>query len=164
MNPFNVHTPGNAIPNVDGTTLGDLLADLAGIHPGIDLIRDGIRLLAHDRHNTNTTQVLLARLAGDPDGSDILNAIGHLVARLADSDHNPCLRTLPFGQQCQAFKHGNRTAIELSAPELRTPASNANAALDTPGGRCQAVTDDERKELSQKNSAKNARSEKPYPK
>ncbi|MFF9287536.1 hypothetical protein [Streptomyces griseosporeus] len=123
-------TEGNAVPNVDTTDLGDTLADLAHTHPGIDLIRDGIRLLAHDRHNLHTTQVLIAMLAGSPDSTDVLGAIGQLVARLTNPDTNPCLRTLPLDQQKEAERHGWLTSHALTDPDLRDPAANANAALD----------------------------------
>lgn len=130
MNGHHVHTGDNAVPNVDDTELGDLLADLEGVHAGIDLIRDGIRLLAHDRHDLNTTQVLLAVLAGSPDSTDLLAAIGHLVARLANPDTNPVLRTLPLDQQKEAAHQGWLTCHNLADPDLRNSASNANAALD----------------------------------
>ncbi|MGV9891711.1 hypothetical protein [Streptomyces sp. NPDC003395] len=123
-------TEHNAVPNVDDTDLGGILADTADIHAGIDLIRNGIRLIAHDRHDINTTQLLLATLAGSPDGTDILGAIGQLVARLASADTNPALRTLPFEQQKKATHQGELTAYTLNDPDLRNPAANANAALD----------------------------------
>jgi hypothetical protein len=123
-------TEGNAVPNVDDSELGGTLADIAGIHPGIELIRDGIRLLAHDRHDLRTTQVLLATLAGSPDATDVLGAIGQLVARLAHPDTNPALRTLPLEQQKTAQLHGEQAAYHLTDPDLRDPAANTNAALD----------------------------------
>ena len=123
-------TEGNAVPNVDGTDLGDTLADLEGVHAGIDLIRDGLRLLAHDRHTTSTTQVLLAMLAGSPDGTDVLGAIGQLVERLTNADTNPAIRNLPLDQQKTAAHQGWLTAHNLADPDLRASASNACAALD----------------------------------
>lgn len=128
---IHVHTDGNAVPNIDGTDLGDTLADLDGIHEGLDLIRDGIRLLAHDRLDLNTTQVLLAALAGSPDSTDLLGAIGQLVARLASADTNPALRTLPLDQQKQAAHQGWLTSHSLDDPDLRTSTATANAALDS---------------------------------
>ena len=129
-----VHTEGNAVPSVDGTELGDVLDDLMAnpSHPGIALICDGVRLLAHDRHDVNGTQVLLAELAGSPDATDVLALIGHLAARLANADTNPCLRRLPLDAQKEAAHQGWLTAHHLADPDLRTSASNANAALDTP--------------------------------
>ena len=132
MNPFNVHTEGNAIPSVDGTDLGYSLAQLTGVHPGLELIHDGLRLLAHDRLSLNQTQLILIALAGSADSADLLAAVGQLVARLTDSTTNPALRALDFGQQGQAFKHADRIARELTDSELRESAARANAALDTP--------------------------------
>ena len=125
-----VHTEGNQVPSVDGTDLGDTLTDLTNIHAGIDLIRDGIRLLAHSRHDLTTTQVLLAAIAGSPDATDVLGAIGHLVARLIDPDTNPALRTLPLDQQKNAAREGWLTSLALTDPDLRNSAATANAHLD----------------------------------
>ncbi|MFK0288340.1 hypothetical protein ACIQVL_48890 [Streptomyces sp. NPDC090499] len=123
-------TEGNAVPSVDGTDLGDTLTDLDGIHPGIDLIRDGVRLLAHDRLDVNTTQVLIAALAGSADGTDVLAAIGQLVARLTNADTNPALRHLPLDVQKDAAHQGFLTSFHLGDSELRNSAATANAALD----------------------------------
>jgi hypothetical protein len=125
-----VHTEGNAVPNVDDTELGGLLEDLADIHAGIDLIRDGLRLLAHDRHDRPTTQLLITSLAGDADGTGVLNAIGQLIARLTDPDTNPSIRHLPLDAQKEAARQGQLTAYNLSDPDLRDTAAQACAALD----------------------------------
>ena len=122
-----VHTTGNAVPPLD-TDLSGALEDLAGIHPGIDLIRDGIRLLALDRHTVDGTQTLLATLAGSA-GADVITAIGHLIARLANADHNPALRTLPLDTQKATQRHGEQAAFHLSDPDLHQPASEASAAI-----------------------------------
>ncbi|QRV59345.1 hypothetical protein [Streptomyces californicus] len=122
-----VHTAGNAVPPLDPDLAG-ALDDLDGIHPGIDLIRDGIRHLALDRHTADTTQTLLAALAGSA-GADVITAIGHLVARLADADHNPALRALPFTVQKTARRHGEQAAYHLADPDLHQPASEASAAI-----------------------------------
>lgn len=127
---MHVHTADNAVPPVTGTELGDTLEDLEHVHAGIDLIRDGLRLLALDRHDVNTTQVLLATLAGSPDSTDVLGALAHLIARLSNPDSNPCLRALPLDQQENARKHGWTASYELLDPDLRNGASNVNAALD----------------------------------
>ena len=150
MNPFHPYT-STTVPPVDGTDLGDTLDELGTdpIHPALTLIRDGIQQLAEDQHDLNTTQVLLAALAGSPDGNDLLGALGLLAARLADPDTNVALRTLPFDRQCQAYKHGWETARTLNDPELRNPASNACAALDNTGRRCD-VDDKKRKEMHDK--------------
>lgn len=129
MNAHQIHTEGNAVPSVDGTELGDLLEDLAGFHPGIDLIRDGIRLIAHDRHNPDQSQTLAAVLAGSA-GCDVLTLIALAVARLTNADTNPCLRTLPFEQQKQAQLHGERLTHDLADPDLHQHAAEAAAAID----------------------------------
>ncbi|MEU8101772.1 hypothetical protein [Streptomyces rubiginosohelvolus] len=122
-----VHTAGNAVPPLDPDLAG-ALDDLTGIHPGVDLIRDGIRHLALDRHTTDTTQTLLATLAGSA-GADVITAVAHLVARLANADHNPALRHLPLDVQKQARRHGEQAAFHLTDPDLHQPASEASAAI-----------------------------------
>lgn len=122
-----VHTAGNAVPPLD-TDLAGALDDLDGIHPGIDLLRDGIRLLALDRHTTDGTQTLLAALAGSA-GADVIAAVGHLVARLANADHNPALRALPLDIQKQTQRHGELAAYHLADPDLAAHASEASASI-----------------------------------
>ncbi|MGO1025536.1 hypothetical protein ACTOXX_33735 [Streptomyces rubiginosohelvolus] len=122
-----VHTAGNAVPPLDPDLAG-ALDDLAGIHPGVDLIRDGIRHLALDRHTTDTTQTLLATLAGSA-GADVITALAHLVARLANADHNPALRNLPLDTQKTTRLRGEHAAHHLLDTRLHQPASEASAAI-----------------------------------
>lgn len=123
-------TAGNAVPGLDGTELGGILDDLYGFDEGIDLICDGIKLIALRRLPIERVQLLLATLAGSPDGTDLIGAIGRLAERLADSDNSPALRELPLDIQKDAVLHGANTAYTLLDPELRGPASEACAALD----------------------------------
>jgi hypothetical protein len=129
--PHHVHTAGNAVPALDGTELGGLLDDLDGIHAGIDLIRDGIRLLALERLTREQTQLLTVTLAGSPDGTDVLGLIAAVVARLTNPDSNPALRDLPFDRQKECQQAGEELAFDLAAPELRGHASRASAAIHT---------------------------------
>ncbi|MEU1134130.1 hypothetical protein ABZ383_30455 [Streptomyces sp. NPDC005900] len=122
-------TTGNAVPNVDDTDLGGLLADLRGVHAGIELILDGLRLIAHDRHSIDRTQTLIATLAGNAD-CDLITAIAHTVQRLASADTNPALRTLPLDQQKQVQRHGEQAVFDLTDPYHHQQASEACAAID----------------------------------
>ncbi|MDX2800108.1 hypothetical protein [Streptomyces scabiei] len=126
--PHNLHTAGNAVPPVDDTDLGDVLDDLEGFHPGIDLIRDGIRLIATSRLTTAQTQTLCSALAGAKD-VDVLTAIGLLVARLTTADTNPALHALPFEQQKTTALHGERLLFDLADDDLHQHASEAAAAI-----------------------------------
>jgi hypothetical protein len=128
---MDLHTPANAVPSVDDSELGIVLDDLAHIHAGIDLIRDGLRLLAHDRLTLDQTQLLAVTLAGGTDGSDVLTAIGHLTARLLHSDTNPALRRLPLDAQKDVQRHGELLVHHLGDPDLHQHASNASGAIHT---------------------------------
>lgn len=125
-----VHTAANAVPPLDSELAG-VLDDLAGIHPGIDLIRDGIRLLGLDRHTVDDTQLIAVSLAGSPDGTDVLTLIGLLSARLTNPGTNPALRTLGFEQQKEAQRHGENLLHHLTDPDLHQHASNASGAIHT---------------------------------
>lgn len=124
-----VHTEGNAVPAVDGTEVGGLLEDLDGINDGLNLIRDGIRLIATTRHTLDQTQTLIAALAGGTDGTHLVNLIGELIARLSNPDSNPCLRDLPLDQQKLIQLRGEGTAFALSHDQLAQFASDTSAAI-----------------------------------
>lgn len=126
-----VHTAANAVPPVDGTELGDVLEDLNGFDAGIDLIVDGLRLIALSRHTTGNTQTLINALAGSADGTDILTAIGHLVARLTHPDTNPSLRTLSFDAQKNTQTAGEHLVRHLADPDLHQHAATACGAIHT---------------------------------
>ncbi|MEU9014270.1 hypothetical protein AB0D12_31775 [Streptomyces sp. NPDC048479] len=125
-----VHTADNAVPPLDEDLAG-CLDDLAGVHPGIDLIRDGYRLLATDRLDTDQTQTILATLAGSP-GADVTTLLALLVQRLTNPDSNPCLRALDPDAQ-KTVKHlGQVHAFETAAFATRPyePVAEASAAID----------------------------------
>lgn len=128
---MDVHTAVNAVPPVDGTELGWVLEDLGHVHAGIDLIRDGLRLLALERLTAEQTQTIAVTLAGSPDGTDVLTAVGHLVARLTNSDSNPALRSLGFDAQKATQRHGEHLVRHLADPDLHQHASNASGAIHT---------------------------------
>jgi hypothetical protein len=128
---MDVHTPASAVPPLDGTELGGLLQDLEDVHAGIDLIRDGLRLLALERLTTEQTQLLIVTLAGSPDGTDVLTAIGQLVARLTNPDSNPALRHLPLDRQKNTQLHGELLVYDLADPDLHQHASNASGSIHT---------------------------------
>ncbi|MET7713690.1 hypothetical protein [Streptomyces sp. NPDC005407] len=129
--PADVHTAGTAIPPVDDDLeLAGCLDDTSGVHRGIDLIRDGVRLLATDRLTTDQTQTLLAALAGSP-GADITTLIALLVQRLTNPDSNPCLRALDLDAQKTVKRLGEIHAVETTAFATRDyePVAEAAAAI-----------------------------------
>jgi hypothetical protein len=108
-----VHTADNAVPPLNDD-LDGLLADLAGFHPGLDLIADGVRALAVDRLDIRTTQTVVTMLAGSTDRAgqqiDVSALIAALIVRLLNADENPCLRALPADVQAQARQTGEDVA------------------------------------------------------
>lgn len=103
--PNGVHTADHAVPPLDTDTV-DLFDDLAGIHPGIDQILSGLRLIAVDRHSVDTVPTLLAALAGGTHGNpDILRALTTVLVRLGDPATNPALRALTPRRAQQVRAH-----------------------------------------------------------
>ncbi|MET8571880.1 hypothetical protein [Streptomyces sp. NPDC004783] len=135
------------------TDLDDALDALAELgDDDIDLIITAFRNIAHRASHghldINTTQVLLASIAASPDGADLVGACGFLTAEI--TSRNPALDNLPDNVRKATTRAGEEAAFRLTDTYLREPASEANASLDLPERRCPAVTDNERKELSQK--------------
>lgn len=126
-----VRTAANAVPPLAGTDLGDTLDVLDGWHAGIDLIRDGLRLIALDRLTLEQTQDLTVVLAGMADGTDVLSALGQLLARITNPDTNPALRQLPLDQQKDVQGAGEFANFRINNPILHQPAANASGAIRT---------------------------------
>jgi hypothetical protein len=130
------HRPGHQTPRPDPLVpplddeLAGLLDDLAGIHPGIDMICDAIRLIALDRHTADESQSLIAAYAGGADGTNVVTAIAMGIARLSDADTNPSLRALPADQQKNAARAGQLACLALSDPDLHQTASETCAVID----------------------------------
>ncbi|WP_093803995.1 hypothetical protein [Streptomyces sp. Wb2n-11] len=122
-----MHTAANAVPPLDDELEG-LLEDLDGIHPGIQQIIDGFRLLAIARLTPDQTQTTLAVLAG-ANGIDVLTLMATTIQRLTNPATNPALRHLPTDQQKLAQHHGEQAAYLLNDPELHQPAAEACAAI-----------------------------------
>lgn len=128
---MDVHTEGNAVPALD-TELAGLLEDLTDVQDeGIDLIVAGIRHIALKRLTVDQTQTLAVTLAGSPDGTDVLTAIGLLTARLLNADTNPALRTLPLTAQKNTQLHGELLVHHLADHDLHQHASNASGSIHT---------------------------------
>ncbi|MEV5915732.1 hypothetical protein AB0M00_43480 [Streptomyces chartreusis] len=123
-------TDGNQVPPL-GPDLEDLLEDLTAVHcPGVDQIVAGLRYIALTRHTVDRTQTLISVLAGGSDGLNLVTAIGEIVARLADADTNPALRTLPINRQKDAQRAGELAHLALTDPELHQTAADTCGAID----------------------------------
>jgi len=146
-----------------GSGLDDVLDTVAEIDdPDIQLLVTGFRNIAHrartGRLDLETTKLLLATIAASPDGTDLIGACGLTVDELTDS--NPALDQLTDISRKTAIQAGQKAASRLSDDYLRRPASEACAALDhlDPERRGQAVTDEQKKELSKKVAEANKKS------
>lgn len=104
-----VHTADDAVPPL-GDDLAGMAEYLTGFHHGLDLIVDGFRAIAVDRHDIRTTQALVTMLAGSTDQPgqqiDVAALLTAAVQRLLNSDENPALRTLPAAVQDDARTAG----------------------------------------------------------
>lgn len=127
---MNLHTPANAVPPLD-QDFETALDAIRGIHPGLDLIADGLRLLALDRHDLDTTQTVTVALAGSPDNEDALALIASTVARLTNPDTNPALRGLHFDQQKKVQQAGEHLVFALTDHRIHQHASNASGHIHT---------------------------------
>ncbi|WP_228981214.1 hypothetical protein [Streptomyces sp. DH12] len=123
-----VHTADNAVPPLDDDFEG-ALADCRGIHPGIDLILDGVRHIALDRLTTDQTQSILSTIAGTG-GADLAEVFAQLVRRLTDPTQNPCLRALDHDVQKQVQAYGEQYAYETGEYTPRDRTSEAAALID----------------------------------
>ncbi|MFJ9810694.1 hypothetical protein ACIRTB_20945 [Streptomyces sp. NPDC101158] len=128
------HIPGEAqpLPEVGVPPFGDDLAmvleDTAGVHPGVDMIRGGIRLLALDALTADETQTILSTIAGT--GTDVFNALGLLVQRLTNPDENPALNTLSPETAKKVEHRGEMFAYEVAEFAPRDHPSEAAALID----------------------------------
>ena len=131
------HVPGEAgpvpsrtrpVPPLDEDGLGGALDDLAGFHPGIDQIRDGIRLLALDRLDREQTMNVLAALAGTE--QSIVTAIGYLVERLTNPTTNPALTVLAPETAKDVQAYGEQYRYELAEFGPHQHAAEAVGLID----------------------------------
>ncbi|WP_329126085.1 hypothetical protein [Streptomyces sp. NBC_01353] len=122
-----VHTADNAVPPLDDELAG-ALDDLAGIHEGIDLIRDGIRLLAVDKLTADKTQTVITSIAGT--GTDVQALLGLLMQRLTNPDSNPGLRHLDGDTLKAVQRLGEQYAYETAEFAPREHPCEAAALID----------------------------------
>ncbi|MET9436898.1 hypothetical protein [Streptomyces sp. NPDC006551] len=123
-----VHTADNEVPPLDDELAG-ALDDLAGIHPGIDMIRDGIRLLAVDHLSADQTQTVLATIAGTG-GVDVLETLALLVARLTNPTSNPALRDLDPETAKEVQRRGELYGHDTADYAPREHTSEAAALIE----------------------------------
>jgi hypothetical protein len=127
---MDLHTPANAVPPLD-EDFEIALANIRGIHPGLDLIADGLRLLALDRLSLDTTQTVTVALAGSPDNEDALALLASTVARLTNPDSNPALRGLGFDRQKKVQQAGEQLVFALTDHRIHQHAATASGAIHT---------------------------------
>lgn len=125
-----VHTEANAVPPLDDELEG-LLEDLAAVHDeGMDLLIAAARHIALARRSIDKSQTMIAALGGGADGTNYATVLGHLMARLSNSETNPSLRTLPLERQKEARLAGEIAFRAFADPDLHQTASETSAAID----------------------------------
>ncbi|MFF8458811.1 hypothetical protein ACF06T_30250 [Streptomyces albidoflavus] len=130
MQPYS-NTLTGPVPDIDGTPLGDAITDTSGVHAGVDLIREGLLLLASSPLPLDRVPTIIATLAGGTvDEPDIITAIGHLIARLTDASTNPALADLPEERQKAIERKGAEALYRLTDVWPRVPTSDAAALID----------------------------------
>ncbi|MFE5614101.1 hypothetical protein [Streptomyces sp. NPDC056524] len=130
------HVPGYAAPIPSRTApvppLDDALADhldsIPGVHPGIAMIADGLRLLALDKLTADQTQTIITTLAGAD--ANVLAAIGLTVQRLTNPDTNPSLNTLDEQTVKDVRQLGEQFAYDLAVLDPGDRLSEAAARID----------------------------------
>jgi len=123
-----VHTADNAVPPLDEEHAG-LDDDLSGVHAGVDLIRDGLRLISLERLTCDQTQTLLGTLAGG-DGTDVLGLLTATVARLLRAETNPCLRELDADTQNNLARMAEAFAFDMDSYAPRDLPAEAAPLID----------------------------------
>jgi hypothetical protein len=136
--------------------LADTLDQLRGINSNLDTIADALENLHHRTYTLDERQTVIARLTGNAD-DDLVTALALLTQHLCT--RIPATPALDDTDRKALEQHGQDTALWLTDWRLRQPAAEAAALLETAGGRCTAVTDKEREELSKKVREANKRSE-----
>lgn len=149
------------------TPLDDTLDDLDGFAwiPGMAQILDGIRTAqqaaANGQLNLDATQTLLV-LLGNPNGPDLQQALAELAQTITNPDTNTALRALD-PHTVKTVQHLGELHVYETAEYAPRDHTNEACGLvyeaaQHAGGRCQTVTDDERKELSKKVADANKKS------
>ena len=127
--PGGLHTEHDSVPGLD-EDLAALFEELAAVQdPGINQILAGLRYIALTRYTADQSQTRIAALAGGSDGTNVITAIGRVLARLADANSNPALRTIPLEQQKNARLAGELACMALADPDLHQTASETCAAI-----------------------------------
>ncbi|MFE5828984.1 hypothetical protein ACFQ8W_01725 [Streptomyces sp. NPDC056508] len=132
-----IHRPGEMAPipdrrqpmlPLDDDGLGGILDDTAGLHAGIDMIRDGLRLLALDRLTRDQTMSVLAALAGAE--QNLADGLGYLVERLTNPTTNPALAGLDPDTAKNVQHLGERYRYETAEYGPQQHAANAIGLID----------------------------------
>jgi hypothetical protein len=128
--PHEVHTDGNAVPPLDAEFEAALDA-IRGIHPALDLIADGYRLLALDRLSIENTQTVLVTLAGSATArTSSPSKPSPQPASPTPTPTPPCAAsTWPHRRTSRAAEP--TSPLRCPDPDLHQHASNASGAIHT---------------------------------
>jgi hypothetical protein len=108
----------------DVIDLCDDLTDASNIHPGLQLIADGLTAITEDPDlDLSATALLLAQLVGAAD-TNVITAIGSVIAHLT-SPANPALDNLKDDQAKEINRLGHLARLDLQDPDLARNTSEA---------------------------------------
>lgn len=145
--------------------IDDALDDLTGLDwiPGISHILTGVQDLAEaateGRLSLDATQTTLSLLA-NPNGPDLPHLLAILAAHLTNPTTNPALTALDHHTRKTVQLAGEHHVHDTAEYTPRDHPNNAAGLIDeaTRGGAPVSLTDDERKDLSDKVRDANKRS------
>ncbi|GGS96290.1 hypothetical protein [Streptomyces violaceus] len=144
-------------------TLDDLdgFAWIPGVQHFFQFMQEARQAAATGRLSLDATQTLLS-LLGNPNGPDLPQALADLAQDLTNPDTNTALNGLDPDTvkevQLLGELHAHDTADYTPRDHTNEACARISEAAQHAGGRCQAVTDDERKELSKKVADANKKS------
>ncbi|MBM9509952.1 hypothetical protein [Actinacidiphila acididurans] len=119
------------VPPLDDEIEG-IADDLTGIHPGVDLIRDGLLTLVQSGLTRGQTLTVLATLGGS-EGADVVSLLAAVIARLANPDANPGLAGpggLSAGDGDNARRIGEAIVTDVAYSWPRDLVGDAIAHID----------------------------------
>lgn len=123
--------------------LADLLDDLDS-HDAVFLLRQCLALLTERRMAPAEAQIVIHELLGD-EGRDAITALGLAIQEIADQ------ASTKHANRSNIVRHAKHVAYAAETFEGREHVQELIAALDTAGGRCDAMDQELRDKVKKLN-------------